>query len=132
MVVTLGDDQKIRIKLHILENKEVSMGKFDTEVEDKELFELIDQINKAYKKKISRLLQFLKRNDSCNRETVRKLTRQAREKNDDLFSKLHSLYRFLQQIELQITKKEDVNMIKSFVMNEEILAGRANMIIIKE
>ena len=108
------------------------MGKFDTEVEDKELFELIDQINKAYKKKISRLLQFLKRNDSCNRETVRKLTRQAREKNDDLFSELHSLYRFLQQIELQITKKEDVNMIKSFVMNEEILAGRANMIIIKE
>ena len=108
------------------------MGKFNTEDEYKELFELIDRINKIYKKKVSRLLRFVKCNNFQNRKIVRKLTRQAREKNDDLFSDCYSLYRFLQQIELQITKKEDVNMIKSFVMNEEILAGKANMIIIKE
>lgn len=79
--------------------RRASMERFDTKAEDKELIELINQISKAYKKKISRLLQLLKKNNFLNREAVRRLVRQAREKNADLYLECHSLYRFLKEIE---------------------------------
>ncbi|MEA3463509.1 MAG: hypothetical protein U9R14_00255 [Patescibacteria group bacterium] len=79
------------------------MKKFDLKAE-KELLELIEKINKTYKKKISWLKHLLKKNNFQSREAVRELVRFAEDRNDDLFKECHSLYRFLNKLESEITK----------------------------
>ncbi len=79
------------------------MKKFDLKAE-KKLLELVNNINKMYKRKISWLKQLLKKNNFQSREAIRELVRFAEDRNDDLFKECHSLYRFLNKLESEIAK----------------------------
>lgn len=73
--------------------------------ESDEIFELIDRINKIFKKNISCWKQFLKGNnlpDEYDRNEIRKLVRHTKAMNKNLRIEIDALNDFLQLIELKV------------------------------
>ena len=107
------------------------MKKFDLKVGDEELFELV-KINKAYKKKISQLKQFLKKNNfhyEHDRDRLRKLVRHAKVMNDNLRIEAYALNDFLKLIELEVAwLNGDLTETHIFKLREELLAQKNRVI----
>ncbi len=94
-----------------------------------EIFALIKQINKVFKKKISYWKQFSKKNDLHNkvdRDWIRKLARHAKAMNNNLRIEIDALNNFLQLIELEVKwiNGEIHDDSSIFILREELLCEK--------